>query len=483
MNMKVFLKYFLIVILLLIGLMALGILYLFFVPGSSLFGITYISYHDNYYSEAYDTSAISTIRVNSRAYDVYVVPASSEEISLRVYANSLGFVMNKNSDVGIEANVEDDTLIFDIDEPYGASVVNDSFVQLRVPTDKAFNIILNNRSALTSINNDSLQINNLIYETNSGNLTFSRGKLLGYIDASIGRADFVIGENASIDKNNIYLSATSGYFEALHTTLGDVTVEKNDNAVILINTCNNFDEDQSKAGGRIEISTVSQVNIVSADTNVYIDTLTDGGTIRLTKSGKIEINNVLAETDLFTNTGNITINESRGPISMTTENGNIRIKSAYLRVQTNTDYGDVNITFNEDAESFSTNPNARSLMSTTNNGKISATGVENVYILIQDNGRAEIEMRDVFGENIVEGKRGSVSMIINRYSKYRLHTKTDSGDVSVNLMQISGIGSGGYTDKERTEYINCTISSYSATLDVTTTSGNLHIRDEELIDY
>ena len=92
--MKVFVRYFLIVILLLIGLFALGILYLFFVPGSSLFGITYISYSDNYNSEAYDASNISTIRLNSRAYDVFVVPASSEEISVRVYANSLGFVWN-----------------------------------------------------------------------------------------------------------------------------------------------------------------------------------------------------------------------------------------------------------------------------------------------------------------------------------------------------------------------------------------------------
>ena len=110
--MKVFVRYFLIVILLLIGLFALGILYLFFVPGSSLFGITYISYSDNYNSEAYDASNISTIRLNSRAYDVFVVPASSEEISVRVYANSLGFVLNKNSKVDIEEDVENGELTF-----------------------------------------------------------------------------------------------------------------------------------------------------------------------------------------------------------------------------------------------------------------------------------------------------------------------------------------------------------------------------------
>ena len=481
--MKVFWKYFLIVILLLIGLCALSILYLFFVPGSSLFGITYISYSDNFNSEAYDATNITTIRVNSRAYDVSILPASSEEISLRVYANSLGFVLNRNSDVNIDEKIEGDELIFDIDEPYGAAVINDSRIQLRIPTSKAFNIILNNTSSLTTINNENLQLNNLIYETDRGNLSFSRGTLLGYIDASIGRADFVIGKNAVINNNNVYLSATSGYFEALSTTLGDVIVESNKNAVIRINSCNNFDEDQAEAGGRIQIDTVAQVNITAADTNVYINNLTDGGTIRLTKSGRIEITNVLAETDLFTNTGNITITESKGPISLTSEDGNIQVTSAYLRVQTNTDYGDVDITFSEEAESYNDNPNSRMLMATTNNGKISATGVENIYITIQDNGRAEISMQDVYGENVIDGKRGSISMIINRYSEYRLHTKTDSGDVSVNLMQIAGTGTGGYTDKERTEYVNCTITSFNATLEVSTTTGSLYIRDEELIEY
>ena len=481
--MKVFVRYFFFLLLLLIGLFALGILYLFFVPGSSLFGITYISYSDNYNSEAYDARNISTIRLNSRAYDVFVVPASSEEISVRVYANSLGFVLNKNSKVDIEEDVENGELTFDISEPHGAAVINDSFIQLRIPTTKAFNIILNNGSALTSISNTSLQINNLIYETTSGDFSFSGGTLLGYIDASIGRADFVIGANAGVNNNDVYLSATSGYFEAQSSTLGNVQIESNKNAVIIINSCLNIDEDQSEAGGRIQANTVSQVDITAADTNVYIGSLTDGGTIRMTKSGKIEISNVLAETDLFTNTGDITINESKGPISLTTEDGSIQVNSAYLRVQTNTNYGDVNIKFNEEAESYKDNPNARMLMSTTNNGKISASGVENVYITINDNGRAEISMRDVFGENVVNGKRGSVSLIINRYSEYRLHTLTNSGNVSVNLMQIAGTGTGGYTDKERTEYINCTISTFSATLEVTTTTGSLYIRDEELIDY
>ncbi len=481
--MKVFWKYFLIVILLLIGLFALCILYLFFVPGSSLFGITYISYHDNYYSQSYDSSSISRIEISSRSYDFEIVPADSENISVRVYANSLGFVLNRNSDINIDANVDSGVLTFNIDEPYGAAIANDSLIQLRIPTSKSFDIVLNNRSAQSSINNENLQINNLIYNTTSGNFSFNSGSILGYIDASIGRGDFIIGSNVLTNTNNVTLSATSGYFEALNSVLGNFEIESNNNAVILLKECHNFIEDIDEAGGRIEIDTVFYLDLNSSDTNVYINNLTNGSNIILTRSGTVEIQNNLATSDITTNTGNIVISESTGPLILTSGDGNITVNSTFSRVTASSTYGDINVIFNSDAESYLNNRNSRTLQATTNNGKITASGVENVYITIKDNGRAEISMQNVYGENVVNGRSGSVSLLINRYAEYRLHTKTDSGDVSVNLMQISSTGTGGYTDKERTEYINCDEYSFTATLEVTTTTGNLHIRDEELIEF
>lgn len=478
--MKTFWKYFLIVILLLIGLCAVGVLYLFFVPGSNLFGITYISYHDYFNSESYDATNINKIEVNSRSYAVSVVPAASENISLRVYANSLGFVLQKNSDVNIDVDIDSGVLIFNVDEPYGATTANKSFIQLRVPTSKAFDIELNNHNAETNINNETIIVNNLIYNTTSGNFQFVDGSVNGFIDANIGRADFIIGENVTTNVNDVSISATSGYFEALNSTLGDVLIESNKNAVILIKECNDFREDIDEAGGRIEIDTVFYVEIKSSDTNVYIKNLTNGGTILLSKSGRVEIENVLATADITTDTGNITIKNSTSPLILTTDDGTITVNSTYSRVTANSNYGDINITFNNDADSYEDNPNSRMLQATTNNGKITSSGVENIVITINDNGRADINMNNVFGENVVDGKTGSVSLIINTDAKYMLHTKTDSGDVSVNLAQISNYG--GYTDKEHTEYVNGSITDYNnATLTVTTTSGSLYIRDTSLV--
>ena len=326
----------------------------------------------------------------------------------------------------------------------------------------------------------ALQNNNLIYNTTSGNFQFVDGSVNGFIDANIGRADFIIGENVTTNVNDVTISATSGYFEALNSTLGDVLIESNKNAVILIKECNDFREDIDEAGGRIEIDTVFYVEIKSSDTNVYIKNLTNGGTILLSKSGRVEIENVLATADITTDTGNITIKNSTSPLILTTDDGTITVNSTYSRVTANSNYGDINITFNNDADSYEDNPNSRMLQATTNNGKITSSGVENVVITINDNGRADINMNNVFGENVVDGNTGSVSLIINTDAKYMLHTKTDSGDVSVNLAQISNYG--GYTDKEHTEYVNGSITDYNnATLTVTTTSGSLYIRDTSLV--
>ena len=194
----------------------------------------------------------------------------------------------------------------------------------------------------------------------------------------------------------------------------------------------------------------------------------------------MKIDNVLATMDITTNSGEISIKNSTAPLILTTDDGKISVNSTYSRVTANSKYGDINVNFNENAESYQNNPNSRMLQAITNNGKITSSGVENVIITINDNGRADINMKNVFGENIIEGKTGSVSLIIDTNAKYKLYTKTNSGNVSVNLAQISNFG--GYTEKEHTEYVNGTVSDYNnSTLTVTTTSGSLYIRDTSLI--
>ena len=126
--MKKFWKYFTILILLLTGLFCVGLLYLFFVKGSTLFNITYVSHNKTYLSKSYTASEVSTIKLNSRAYRVNIVPAKSEEISASVQARTLGYTLVKNSNVSVTSKLVDGILTIEVDEPYGIAFRGDSFI-------------------------------------------------------------------------------------------------------------------------------------------------------------------------------------------------------------------------------------------------------------------------------------------------------------------------------------------------------------------
>ena len=95
-NMKTFWKYFLITLLLLIGLFCVGVLYLFFFPNSSLFGLTYVRGQEPIDSNTYSTEKITKVVLNSTNFDVNVVEVSGDKISLKAFSNAYGFGLTKN---------------------------------------------------------------------------------------------------------------------------------------------------------------------------------------------------------------------------------------------------------------------------------------------------------------------------------------------------------------------------------------------------
>ena len=97
--MKSFGKYLTISLLLILGLGCVGVLYLFFIPNSSLFNITYINHHKKYNSKLYTPSEINHIVVNSRSYDVVVEATDNDQIKLEVDSRSFGFVLTKNQNL------------------------------------------------------------------------------------------------------------------------------------------------------------------------------------------------------------------------------------------------------------------------------------------------------------------------------------------------------------------------------------------------
>ena len=147
--MKKFWKYFIITILLLTGLFFVGLLFLFFVPSSSIFGITFISYNDRQISNSYEISKVNSIVLNSRSYDIEIESTKSSTITARIENHSLGYVLKKNSNLLLKEDLTNGVLKFTISEPYGAAFKNNSKIKLLIPNaakDKSLDLSLENKN-------------------------------------------------------------------------------------------------------------------------------------------------------------------------------------------------------------------------------------------------------------------------------------------------------------------------------------------------
>jgi len=475
--MKKFWKYFTLTILFLLGLCCVGILYLFFVPGSSLFGICYKSYNNYYKSESYNSEKYKTIVLNSNDYDVHIVESTNDDISVRVYSNSLGFFLTKNSNTKISpvVNLEKETLTFNITEPNGLAFNNSSRIDLSIPADMQFNITLKNNKASTFISNENIIINNLTYTTNNGDFSISKAELNGDLKLNLNKADFKISDNTKTNLNDVELSLTSGRFLASDSKFNNVSIKENTRGIVKLKECENITQDTKTAGGSIEIETASFANIKSSSTNVNINNIMNGGIITLSENGDVKINKLIGRTSIVTNSGNININEVSSYLNVETIldietiSGNINIANAYENINLKTKTGTANIVYHKDATN-------KYLSAETSNGKIIASGLEKVNLLITNNGRAEIDMSDIVDTSSINGKKGSIFVRVNKNSKYKLVTKSESS-VRVNLAQIPNYG-GYTTGEETTTYVNCSETTFgNNVLNVSTTSGDLTILD------
>ncbi len=483
--MKKFWKYFTIVVLLLIGLCAIGILYLFFIPGASLFGIQYISLNKDYYSESRAITGVDKIELNSLDYDVRIVPAVGDKASVKVYANSLGFLLTKNAAVKIDIVTEASTLKFNVTEPSGAVIRNRSYIELRIPTDSSLSLAVNNKNALVNVSNETLTINKLSYKANWGTFILDKCTINGDMNLNLNRSIFTISSTAVTNSNNISLDIGSGRFDASDKVLNNITINSNVKGVVLAKECATLTEEVESAGGRIDIKKVANIRLKSSDTNVYIDELTIGGTIDMTASGNINIGNTHGITHIHTANGQINIKKAEKPLYLTSTNGDITVESAKYFIQTESTYGNINITFDETAGKYVDTGNDitepeqetkfRYLKATTENGKITCTGVEHIILNISKNGRADIYMNDVLGSNVVHGSNGSIYIQFSDMAKFDLTTASVKGSVNVNFL---GLGGDAYTSNiARTFQINSSDGTNS--LVANTASGNLRVRDDQ----
>lgn len=474
-------KYIIITLLSILGLACVGVLYLFFVPGSSLFNITYIYKSYTHNSQSYKADNITTLAVNSRAYEVNILESENDEFSLKVYANSFGFVLNKNKDVQISSTLNNNVLTFNISEPYGFAIKNDSYINVYIPKSTNVNLSLNNQKAKTNFDAPNLNINQLSYSTQKGNFNFKNGSISNMLKLTLNKSTFQISENVKTNNNNVELNLSSGKFISSSAALGDISVVKNTRGIITIKACNILKEQIASSGGQINVEKLSRAEISTSDSIITLGEVANGVTIDLNASGSISVASLSGNSSIVTNSGNVNIGTAFSPLLISSISGNIKVSAAMKNVSIVNSYGESEIHFAEEAENYTSQNKCRSLTANIKNGKLIATGVqhigtpvENEGINISGNGRIYLYMNDVLGENYLDSVDGNIFVSVNKDSKYLLTTSSEYGNVRVNLTQTSEYN--GYTTKtSRTTKVNCSTSANKLT--VSTSHGNLTILD------
>lgn len=486
--MKKFWKYLAIVLLSLIGLCAIGVLYLFFVPNSSLFGICYISYNKEYFSQRYNTEefAVNKIVLNSRDYELVVQNSSNNntDIYAKVYSNSFGFTLKKHSQVNIESKLVEGCLTIDITEPYGACIPGRSKITMVVPANFSADLALSNHNSSTTIEAGSLNISNLACTTNNGEFFVNACKINGKISVSLNRGNFTLNKAVQLNTNNLELKTNTGNLYASEVELGNVKITKNNRAMIKIKSCVSFDLNNTTAGGSVEIGTVGEFSVNSSDTNLSVNQITTGGAVVLSKSGKVKIGEINAQTSIKTKDGNITVDKATSPLFLvTTGSGNVVLKSTTSSLFAETTYGDITAYFAEESASFADNTNARRLQAKTSSGDILASGVENVNIEVTGKGTVKLYMKHVLKDNEISINSGSAYVEFADDSSFVLNTKSVNGKANVNYLSSPDLSE---PNKEYTG--NCVFNINASTdsenkLTISSNSGFIKVRDNSTKNY
>ncbi len=473
-------KYILIAFLLLIALCLVGVLYLFFVPGSSIFNITYISYNVVVTTQGnYKNENVDEVILNSNNYDVLVRQTEADKFYATVYCNALGFTLVKNSVPNINATYVAGTkrLQIDVTEPVGFVAPQSSIVTLYIPKNSSAKATLKNNSANTTINCPNSTFNVLDYKTNSGDLKLIAGEFNNDLKLNLGGATCTIANEVDTSTNNIFLNLKNGKFNAPSKNFNHVTVESNVRGVIIMKSCNKLIQTSSEtAGGRIEIVDLYDADYTSGDTNLTITNL-HGGNISLKKSGSVTVDKCLGTSNISTSTGSITINNAESNVLVNSDSGNITINNAVGLVQTKTE-GKTTVNFKQDSA------NTTTLDAKTKNGSIIATNVDKINAVVDDGGKGNVDvsMRNIQSGCSIRTRKGNVNILFKDNSAFTLTAKQENGgsfwlnfaNQEEAITDISKFGNGKAINGD-TNNIKFTVT--------TTQGGSIRITDETSKNY
>lgn len=474
-------KYLIITLLLLLGLCCVGLLYIFFVPGSSLFTICYVSFNDTFVSDTFNSANISKVSLNSNRYDIKILSSNSADVYAKLSTNSFGFTTTRYSNAGVTAELNGSDLTIKVTEPIGAVISTNSYIELYLPSDKVVDLNINNKRAIASVDSNSVVINNLYYTTTNGELSIDNVEIKGDINLSLGNSYFTIDPSVKLHNNNVYLDITTGKFDSSEVSLGSIKINKNKRGVIVVGSCVNLTEEIKSAGGRIEVNTVeNSLKINTSDTNVYAK-LVNSAVVTLTKSGKVSIDYIASYSTVDTYSGNITLDICEANVLVSSDYGNITIKNAAkLVIAKSFKRGDISISYHPLSGQYTEANKVRCIDIEINKGTFTATEIEHADINITGNASINLGMRNVLGISTINVGSGSANVVINADAVYNLTSTADTGSTRVNLVQISDYN--GYTNNITSSdplEVNGNTNLANA-INLSSTSGSILVLDTKL---
>ena len=479
-------KYLTITLLLLLGLFCVGLLYIFFVPGSSLFTLCYISYNDTFVSDVYSSANVTQVSLNSNRYDVNIYSSNSSDIYAKLTTNSFGFTTTKYSKAYISTNLNGSTLKIDVKEPIGAVISTDSYIELYLPLPAGeepgtpIDLTINNKRAVASIDSDNVIINKLNYKTTNGELSINNADIKGDLNLSLGNSHFTLGKDTKLHGNDVYLDISTGKFDSSAVVLGDIKITNNKRGVIVVGACYNLTEDIKSAGGRIEVDTVVEtLSITTSDTNVYAKSV-NSAVITLTKSGSVSIDHIFSYSVIDTHLGNITLDVCESNVLTSSDYGNITIKNATKKVIAKSlKSGNISISYFPLSGQYSTLNQTRCIEVEINKGSLSSSEIENANIKITGNASINLGMRNILGVSNIEVGSGFAKVVIDANATYDLTSTSDTGSTRVNLLQIEDFG--GYTKNiSTTNPLKVNGNTTTNAINLKSTSGSILVLDTKL---
>lgn len=446
--MKKFWKYFLIVVLLLIGLFVLAMAYLFFVPGSSFLGISYVSYNKEILSQTAKVEDVSKIVVNGNRYEIKVVETKTDVISASVKSNVFGYTLTKNKTLDISLTEEDGVVTIDVTEPHGFAFTSNAIVKVKIPEGTTLGeLVINNNSAKTTVSSSAIKISQISVNTKSGNIGVVRNEYLNVLNLDLSKGYCELSESGEIDNNiNVNIKMTSGTFDSTKAKINQLEVKESKRGVVLVGECKTFKQNTGTSGGRVEIEKAGSVIVTSAsDTNFRIKDCKDAS-INLSESGNVYIENIQEYSTITTNRGGIRIKNSARNLVLESQDGAIVVENAQKAVNARTTYGSITIDFASDALDFKTDGVSRKAIVATNKGLVTVKGVDNITADLGQNGRANIELRKVAKQSSIVGQSGAINVKVADNEVFHLYAKAD------NYLRVNVLGiDSGYLGNEQKE--------------------------------